>query len=256
MRKQRQIKNIIGKEFDKWLVINYGKINKHKKITWLCRCVCGAKREIVTNDLNSGKSKQCQKCNGRTIGKKLRKRYIGLKYGSLKVISLYKKSEGRETKKRIYLKCRCDCGNIVIRRSDRFTKLPEPQRCEKCGSYEELSSGYWSSIRGGAKSRNIDFNLNIKDTYDIFTLQNKKCILSGVNIVLHKNSKKRTASLDRIDSNFGYYKHNVQWVHKIINNCKWSLSDKEFIKICHLVSETHHNNDLDINQFKIKKDKT
>jgi hypothetical protein len=47
----------------------------------------------------------------------------------------------------------------------------------------------------------------------------------------------QTASLDRIDSNKGYTKDNVVWVHKNVNAFKNCLSHKDFIKICHLVSK-------------------
>lgn len=42
----------------------------------------------------------------------------------------------------------------------------------------------------------------------------------------------QTASLDRIDSNFGYTETNVQWVHKELNIMKWNLTDKSFVDWC------------------------
>ena len=46
-----------------------------------------------------------------------------------------------------------------------------------------------------------------------------------------------TGRLDRIDSKKGYVPGNVQWVYKPVNMMKWKLSQKEFIHICHLVTE-------------------
>ena len=47
---------------------------------------------------------------------------------------------------------------------------------------------------------------------------------------------KFTASLDRIDSNKGYIKGNVQWVHKDVNTMKMDHTQEEFIKICTMVA--------------------
>ena len=54
---------------------------------------------------------------------------------------------------------------------------------------------------------------------------------------------KKTASVDRIDSNKGYEKGNIQIVHKIVNRMKWSLNQKAFIWFCKKIYE----NNLDIN---------
>lgn len=46
----------------------------------------------------------------------------------------------------------------------------------------------------------------------------------------------KAASLDRIDSKRGYTEGNVQWVHKSVNLAKNSLSEVEFIMLCHAVT--------------------
>ena len=54
-----------------------------------------------------------------------------------------------------------------------------------------------------------------------------------------KSKTEITASLDRIDSNKGYIKNNVQWVHKHINTMKMHMTDREFIDMCKKVAK--HN---------------
>jgi hypothetical protein len=46
-----------------------------------------------------------------------------------------------------------------------------------------------------------------------------------------------TASLDRIDSSKGYFKGNVQWIHKDLNVMKMDLTEEKFIDYCKLVYE-------------------
>jgi len=82
--------------------------------------------------------------------------------------------------------------------------------------------------------------------WSLFLKQNKKCALSGLDIILNpqwsnqNNGRKtkvvQTASIDRKDSKKNYTTDNIQWVHKDINKMKGMLSDKEFINFCKTVS--------------------
>jgi hypothetical protein len=69
----------------------------------------------------------------------------------------------------------------------------------------------------------------IKGPYICYKLLKKIIILNN------SNKKERTASLDRIDSSFGYIEGNVQWVHKDINIIKLDYDQDYFIKICSAV---------------------
>ena len=48
---------------------------------------------------------------------------------------------------------------------------------------------------------------------------------------------KRTASLDRIDSEKGYVAGNVHWVHKTVNKMKMEFSVDDFVSVCKEVAE-------------------
>ena len=49
----------------------------------------------------------------------------------------------------------------------------------------------------------------------------------------------QTASLDRIDSKKAYTLDNVQWVHKTVNQMKWTLASKEFIEWCKTIAQNN-----------------
>lgn len=110
--------------------------------------------------------------------------------------------------------------------------------------YKEIAGTNWTYYKKGALSRGFEFNITIEYAWDLFLKQGKKCALSGqeigFNIKTGSLSKygyqKNTASLDRIDSKKGYVEGNVQWLHKDINKLKSNLDEKEFIKLCTLVS--------------------
>jgi len=53
-----------------------------------------------------------------------------------------------------------------------------------------------------------------------------------------------TASLDRIDSNIGYIKGNIQWVSQCINYMKNTMTHEETIKICKLITDFWNKNPL------------
>lgn len=105
----------------------------------------------------------------------------------------------------------------------------------------DLGRTFWCAIQHGAERREIPFNISIEYAWGLFT---GKCALSGVPITISSNIKegnpdysKFTASLDRIDSSKGYIEGNVQWVHKIVNIMKGSLSEREFKKWCSLIEK-------------------
>ena len=72
---------------------------------------------------------------------------------------------------------------------------------------------------------------------NIFQQQDKRCKYTKMELVFETHGKKGNASLDRIDSNKGYIKSNLQWVHKDVNRMKWDISHEGFIKICKLITE-------------------
>lgn len=104
--------------------------------------------------------------------------------------------------------------------------------------HEEIYGSYWSRIEWDARKRNIPFQISIEYAWGLFLKQNRKCALSGEELVFGDKDS-RTASLDRIDSSKGYIEGNVQWVTKRVNFAKQESSQEEFIKMCHKVSQLH-----------------
>jgi hypothetical protein len=88
------------------------------------------------------------------------------------------------------------------------------------------------------KKRKHDYNITLDDLLDLWNEQNGICIYSGVKLVHPNNggNNLNTASLDRIDSNLGYVKGNLQFISIICNQAKNNLSHKEMLefikKIC------------------------
>jgi hypothetical protein len=162
---------------------------------------------------------------------------IGQVFGYLTVLK-FPHREGNIT----YSLCQCICGKKINCHSNELfrenlkscgcMKNPKGKNSRIFKGYEEISGQYWNSLILGAEKRNLTFNVDIKDAWNVFLLQGKKCKISGFPIhfsTQYSKRKEQTASLDRIDSSKGYELDNIQWLHKSINELKSDFSDEELI---------------------------
>lgn len=165
----------------------------------------------------------------------------GHKYNSLLVLE--------ESERKGYWLCQCDCGkNKVVYRGS--LRSGNSKSCGHCGrkahnwcGYGEISGSYWSHFKHNAKLKNRIVEISIEEAWQVFINQNRKCAISGMELSFAKNYIKnpssQDASLDRKDSNSGYVIDNVQWVHKVVNKIKNTLSDEELISWCKVIYD--HN---------------
>ena len=116
-------------------------------------------------------------------------------------------------------------------------------RSPKSPAHSIVSGSFFAITRHEARKRRKPFNVTIEDLATIFEKQNGRCALSGVPIKISRsteiNGDRTTASLDRIDSFRGYEVDNCQFIHKIVNVMKNSLSDEEFIEWCRLIANNN-----------------
>jgi hypothetical protein len=204
------------------------------------------------------------KCSKTVINKKIKE--FGLE---LNVARVYKKpklnekfnmltfkEEIKEKGKKVFWRCKCDCGNekIALARGVRVGVI------KSCGCYRGIASrnrfknisfgditgGFWYKIKKSAESRNKDFEITIEDAWNLFEKQKRKCALSNLELNFYAKNKTKLniknrifflPSLDRIDSNIGYIKGNIQWVCQEINMMKWKLSQEDFKFLCEKINK-------------------
>jgi hypothetical protein len=170
---------------------------------------------------------------------------IGKKYNNITIIGI--KFNNVAKRRCWHVICKCDCG---IKFSTIFRSIEIGGR-KTCGEtnckyhkqilisggrhnftgYKDIHGNTWKHYELGAYKRNLSFKVKIQYAHKIYIKQNKKCALSGIPIIF-AGKNYSTASLDRIDSNKGYIKNNIQWVYKPLNAMKGSLSDEDFINFC------------------------
>jgi hypothetical protein len=205
--------------------------------------------EIAETTKFSGRSKISQflKQNGlrRTSAFRFKQKFkdrVGKKFNLLTVLDRHVDDKGRTS-----YTCLCDCGNTAVIKGDGvFSGKTRSCGCllsrkgidnPNWGGAGEISGQVFSSIRGGAASRNLEFNISVEYIWDLFLKQNRKCAISGLDLCFAINDQEKTASLDRIDSNLGYTQQNIQWVHKYVNFLKREIHDIDFFTIVKHVYE-------------------
>jgi hypothetical protein len=169
-----------------------------------------------------------------------RKHLTGKKFGKLRVIERVGNYNGGC----FFWKCKCDCGVIENVSSYKLTSNKKTA-CKKCTwkrnglkmttGIGDINGKFIGTIKKGAVLRNLNYELDNSYLWELFLQQNKKCALSGLEISfgggIGVKRTEITASLDRIDSNKGYTKDNVQWVHKHINKLKWDFPQNYFLDL-------------------------
>jgi hypothetical protein len=94
----------------------------------------------------------------------------------------------------------------------------------KGGKY--ISSIFLSNVARGARKRNIECRISIEELDVLWEQQQGRCAYTNRELKLGAEC---TASLDRIDSDKGYFSGNVQFVHKMINTMKWDFKEQDFL---------------------------
>lgn len=107
-----------------------------------------------------------------------------------------------------------------------------------CGNQRDEYTPFRYTLRN-AKKRFKDFDLDLEFLKELWETQKGVCPYTGIHLILPEYRKlddipiTRRASLDRIDSEEGYVKGNVQFVSTPINLIKSTMTDlqtKQFLK--------------------------
>lgn len=154
----------------------------------------------------------------------------------------------------LYWLVQCKCGHLAWK-NPAHLKDGTSTRCKRCGNKSFISKEGTTELQAlliskfnqikhnlaaRKKVKNLDFDITpeyLNELYD----KSKQCALSGLDISLDisKKLQQQNLSVDRIDSDYGYIKGNIQLVDKRINMMKGILSNEEFIELCCKVAEKH-----------------
>ena len=127
--------------------------------------------------------------------------------------------------------------------------------CSSIVNHNQLHSGRAEYLKGVTKSdkytglrehfrrakyRNQEFNITLDDLLEQWDKQNGLCPYSGVKLIHPIRIKDESlifmASLDRIDSNLGYIKGNIQFISAATNLAKNNMTHEQRVEFCKLIA--------------------
>jgi len=254
--RKHDINDIIGKKLGDTTICSIYKSGKFSAYSvYECRCKCGRMftrgRTALLDYIKKDKTTRCDHC---TYNMEIFK--IGDTIGKLTVLDILNKKKSK-FKYDIYdYKCRCECGNEIIRSKKQLVTRATEKYEKSCGCeitrqrlsnvkrYNGIPIKYLTSIKDGAKNRELEYSVSDEYVSNLYHKQNKKCALTGKNISFYCDSKngKTNASLDRINNDKGYIEGNLQWVDTNINMLKLSWGVDEFKRMCDEVSKFNSAN--------------
>jgi hypothetical protein len=92
-----------------------------------------------------------------------------------------------------------------------------------------------------AKYRNREFDLTLEDLLEQWDKQDGICPYTGVKLIhpirLKDEGLTYMASLDRIDSNLGYIKNNIQFISAAANLAKNNMTHEQMIEFCKTIAK-------------------
>lgn len=236
-----------------WTVVTAPQQKNGKNYITL-ECACGKQQEFQERYVNrSTFSQSCRACSQKRRRDRDGRTYnIGDILMNLEILKIH-------SGKTISYEVKCTkCGNIYHTGHSTLNKKANGKglaSCHNCFDTKDktrkrfrmmtkhISLSKYKVIERQADLRGIEFNVDQNDLEAVFT---GKCALSNIDIVIGTMSvtddkqELGTASLDRIDSNKGYIKGNIQWLHKTVNCMKNNLPENVFLNFCNKIN-THAN---------------
>jgi hypothetical protein len=141
------------------------------------------------------------------------------------VYNNYKSYHSAKTRNSVCRSCRTRIANASDKRNSKMENNPAWK------GYKEIPFSWFSKYFERKRKKRVG-SVKITDVYDIWIRQNKKCVLSGIEIDFIKRKDGISASIDRIDSNKEYNIENIQLVHKDVNLMKNYFNQEYFLNIC------------------------
>lgn len=109
------------------------------------------------------------------------------------------------------------------------------------GNRRDQFTGFREHLRR-ARSRDKEIDVELSDLKEIFDNQKGICVYSGV-LLVHPIDRIcdpiYTSSMDRIDSNKGYVKDNIQFISIAMNNMKNSMTHEKMLEALSVIKQNN-----------------
>jgi hypothetical protein len=136
MRKSKKFYDLLGKRFDRLLVIEKCSKDIYGKIFWLCKCNCGNYVKIITSHLISGHTRSCG-C--------LRKDLMSLRFGEGSLNKYYNQYRNMSKRRGLYFELTKEQFSLIVY-----------ENCTYCGAIPKIKNYYKNTYNGSFAFNGID----------------------------------------------------------------------------------------------------
>ena len=123
-------------------------------------------------------------------------------------------------------------------------RLPPGQLGGSIEKYSKEERPFYNLLRKTRRRYYKENNLDVQFIKELWEKQSGRCAISNIPLNLKGTDYNTNASIDRISSDFGYLKENVQIVSTAINLAKCHSSNESALKLMRLIVE-HANFSID-----------
>ena len=104
----------VGERFGKLTILAFDHEDHFGRRIYKTRCDCGKEVLVAYTSMSTGHTTSCG-CSRDDLYESVRNDKIGERYGKLTIIAF----DHRDARKKLYYRCKCDCGNEKVIRLDR-----------------------------------------------------------------------------------------------------------------------------------------
>lgn len=113
-------------------------------------------------------------------------------------------------------------------------KWKKEREAARCSTILGHLTFLYTKTRNTAKERNKEFDITLNDLVELYSKQAGLCAITKKKLTCGRNNPLGTTiSIDRINSNKGYVKNNIQLVCARVNVIKSNMTKEELIAWCH-----------------------
>jgi len=231
-------RDIVGKEFGYFKVLNVAGKNLRREWVYRCECVCERSYYVQRQNLLTGNSTNCGCVKGGNY-----KDISGQVFGKLTAIKIHHSSQKGATN---WL-CQCACGEFVVRR---LSGLLDGMTfcCIKCknrkggGKPTTSNEKVFRQYKSSAASRKLEFNLPFNEFEKLIGSNCSYCGKSP-KLSIEKKLNVPYNGIDRVDSSKGYTLDNCVTCCKFCNLAKNNLSRNDFLNNIYRIYKHSINNE-------------
>ena len=127
-------------------------------------------------------------------------------------------------------------GHMNSEHLKKYTKENGKYLLPHCDNRKDKYTGLREHLRRVKKRKHL-YDITVEDLFEQWETQSGMCVYSGVKLIHpgQNGNNINTASLDRINSNLGYVKGNIQFISIMCNFAKNSTTHEDMLKFTEII---------------------